>query len=104
MFASTGVGILYGKKSILENMQPFMFGGQMINVVERFSSSYNDVPYKFEAGTPNIAEVISLSSSIDYIHKLGFKNIQSHLRKITNKYLDFFNDLDNITIYGKQKR
>ena len=103
MFASTGVGILYGKKSILENMQPFMFGGQMINVVERFSSSYNDVPYKFEAGTPNIAEVISLSSSIDYIHKLGFKNIQSHLRKITNKYLDLFNDLDNITIYGKQK-
>lgn len=103
MFASTGVGILYGKKNILENMQPFMFGGQMINIVERFSSSYNDVPYKFEAGTPNIAEVISLSSSIDYINKLGFKNIQSHLKNITNRYLDLLNDLDNTVIYGKQK-
>ena len=102
MFASTGVGVLFGKYDLLDKMDPFMYGGQMINQVNLKESTWNSVPLKFEAGTPNIAEVISLGAAIDFIKSLGRSNIKSYLEQITNSYLELLNNFSNITIYGSQ--
>jgi len=102
MFASTGVGVLFGKYDLLDKMDPFMYGGQMINQVNLKESTWNSVPLKFEAGTPNIAEVISLGAAIDFIESLGRSNIKSYLEQITNSYLELLNNFSNITIYGSQ--
>ena len=103
IFASTGVGVLFGKKDILTNMNPFMYGGQMINRVGLKESTWNDVPYKFEAGTPNIAEVISLGPAIEFIESIGQENMSKYLKDIYNTYLDLFKKYSNITIYGSTK-
>ena len=103
MFASTGVGVLYGKYKLLDQMDPFLYGGQMINKVNEQNSTWNELPLKFEAGTPNIAEVISLGASIDFIESIGFNNINEHLNKITNTYLEMLNKFKGITIYGYGK-
>jgi len=100
IFASTGVGVLFGKKDILSSMNPFLYGGQMINRVELEESSWNDVPFKFEAGTPNIAEVISLGPAIEFVESIGQENISKYLNKIYKTYLDLFKKYPNITIYG----
>ena len=100
MFASTGVGVLFGKYDLLNQMNPFMYGGQMINQVSLKESNWNEVPLKFEAGTPNIAEVISLGAAIDFIESLGLENINSYLKKITNEYLKLLNNFSDLTIYG----
>ena len=78
MLGPTGVGVLIGRKTILEKMDPFMGGGEMINTVTMEKSTWNDVPWKFEAGTPNIAQVIGLGAAIDYIEKIGIENIHQH--------------------------
>ena len=100
IFASTGVGVLFGKKNILSSMNPFLYGGQMINRVELEESSWNDVPFKFEAGTPNIAEVISLGPAIEFVESIGQENISTYLNKIYKTYLDLFKKYPSITIYG----
>ena len=102
MFASTGVGVLFGKYDFLNQMDPFMYGGQMINQVSLEESSWNSVPLKFEAGTPNIAEVISLSAAIDFIESLGTVKIKKHLHKITNSYLKVLKSFPDIIVYGQQ--
>ena len=101
MFASTGVGVLYGKYDVLDQMEPFLYGGQMINQVGEKQSTWNDIPLKFEAGTPNIGEVISLGSAIDFIESLGMAKIKKHLDKVINSYLKVLKNFSNITIYGK---
>ena len=101
MFASTGVGVLFGKYKLLEKMNPFMYGGQMIDQVSLKKSTWNTVPLKFEAGTPNIAEVISLGAAIDFIELLGTVNIKKYLDEITNSYLKVLKSFSDITIYGK---
>ena len=103
MFGSTGVGVLYGKYKILDKMEPFLYGGQMINKVNEQDSTWNELPLKFEAGTPNIAEVISLGASIDFIKSIGFNKMNQHLNTITNAYLEVLNKFENITIYGSYK-
>ena len=103
MFGSTGVGILYGKYELLDRMDPFLYGGQMINKVNEQNSTWNVLPLKFEAGTPNIAEVISLGASIDFIQSIGFNKINEHLSSITNAYLEILNKFRGITIYGHRK-
>ena len=103
MFGSTGVGILYGKYELLDRMDPFLYGGQMINKVNEQNSTWNVLPLKFEAGTPNIAEVISLGASIDFIQSIGFNKINEHLSSITNAYLEILNKCRGITIYGHRK-
>ena len=75
MLGPTGVGVLYVKKEILENMQPFMGGGDMIKEVFKTSTRYNDLPYKFEAGTPNIAGVIGFGAAINYLCRIGMQNV-----------------------------
>ncbi len=78
LFGPFGVGVLYGKKSLLQNMPPYQGGGSMIATVSFEKTTYNDVPYRFEAGTPAIAEVIGLGAAIDYVNNIGFDEIQDH--------------------------
>ena len=78
MLGPTGVGVLYGKKQILENMAPFMAGGDMIKEVFKHHTRYNDLPYKFEAGTPNIADVVGFGAAIDYLDNIGMNRVREH--------------------------
>ncbi|SRR5258706_461868 len=78
MYGPTGTGILYGKKDILEKMPPYMSGGEMIKEVTFAKTTYNDLPYKFEAGTPNIADVVALNEAVSFINELGKEQIAEH--------------------------
>ena len=103
MFGPTGVGVLYGKIDILDDMEPFLFGGQMIDTVNEQDSTWNNVPMKFEAGTPNIAEVIALGECVDFISNLGFISINNHLKRkcFSDNYLNLLSKINHINIYGK---
>jgi cysteine desulfurase/selenocysteine lyase len=100
MLGPTGVGILYAKREILEEMPPFIGGGDMIKEVHKHNTSFNDLPYKFEAGTPNIADVIGFGAAIDYLNDLGFETIREHEMQITEYALERMNEIRGITIYG----
>lgn len=100
MLGPTGVGILYAKKEYLDKMTPFMGGGDMIKEVFKFHTNYNDVPYKFEAGTPNIADVVGFRAAIEYLEKIGMENIRKHEIYLTEYALESMSSLDYITVYG----
>jgi cysteine desulfurase/selenocysteine lyase len=100
LFGPTGVGVLIGKKSRLTEMQPFLAGGDMIKEVSKELTTFNDLPYKFEAGTPNIADVIALKSSLGYLLNLGFENIEAYENELTEYLFERMSELDFITIYG----
>ena len=100
MLGPTGVGVLIGRKNILEEMDPFMGGGEMINTVNMDKSTWNDVPWKFEAGTPNIAQVIGLGAAIDYIEEIGIENIHQYEQELLQYGLDILSQDENITLYG----
>jgi cysteine desulfurase/selenocysteine lyase len=100
MLGPTGVGVLYAKKEFLEKMKPFMGGGDMIKEVFKFHTNYNEVPYKFEAGTPNIADVVGFGVSIEYLEKIGMENIRKHEISLTEYALESMQSLKYITIYG----
>lgn len=93
MFGPTGVGVLWARKEILETMPPYQFGGDMVKDVFPFEASWNDVPWKFEAGTPNIAGVVAFASAIEYLEQFSFDEIQEHDQKLyayaRNKLRDF---------------
>ncbi len=84
MLGPTGIGVLYGKKKMLEELNPFLFGGEMIREVNFEYSSWNDLPWKFEAGTPNIAGGIGLGAAIDYLKNIGMENIKKYEEYLTN--------------------
>ena len=100
MLGPTGVGVLYAKKEFLEKMKPFMGGGDMIKEVFKFHTNYNEVPYKFEAGTPNIADVVGFGAAIEYLEKIGMENIRKHEISLTEYALESMQSLKYITIYG----
>ena len=101
MCGPTGVGVLYAKSDILNNMNPFLGGGEMINQVSMKQISWNEIPWKFEAGTPNIAQVIGLGASIDYLNKIGYEHILSYCNELKN-YLDKnLKNISKITIYSQ---
>ncbi|HET8855954.1 MAG TPA: cysteine desulfurase [Nitrososphaeraceae archaeon] len=100
MLGPTGVGILYTKKNILEEMDPFICGGDMIKEVHKENTSFNDLPYRFEAGTPNIADVIGFSAAIDYLNEIGMDNIRNHEIEITKYALKRMSELKQIKLYG----
>jgi len=100
MCGPTASGILYGKRPLLEAMPPFMGGGEMIKEVWFDHAKYNDLPYKFEAGTPNIAESIGLGIAVDYLEKIGMEKIRQHEKQITQCALDRLKELAEVTIYG----
>ena len=96
----TGVGVLIGRKSILDKMDPFLGGGEMINNVTMEKSTWNEIPWKFEAGTPNIAQVIGLGSAIDYIDDIGLKNIQTHEDGLLKYCTEELSKIDGMILYG----
>lgn len=100
MLGPTGVGVLYAKKEVLEKMRPFMGGGDMIKEVFKFHTNYNEVPYKFEAGTPNIADVVGFGAAIDYLKKIGMENIRKHEIDLTEYALESILSLNHLTVYG----
>ena len=100
MVGPTGVGVLIGRKSILDRMDPFLGGGEMINNVTMEKSTWNEIPWKFEAGTPNIAQVIGLGSAIDYIDNIGLKNIQIHEDGLLKYCIEELLKIDDMTLYG----
>jgi len=104
MLAPTGIGALYGKKEILEEMDPFMFGGDMIREVKLNESTWNTLPWKFEAGTPNISGGIGFGAAVKYIKKIGIDNIENHEKNIVKYAYDKLNEMDNVEIYGPEKR
>jgi cysteine desulfurase / selenocysteine lyase len=100
MLGPTGVGVLYAKKEFLEKMRPFMGGGDMIKEVFKFHTNYNEVPYKFEAGTPNIADVVGFGAAIDYLEKIGMANVRKHEIELTKYALESLLSMNYLTIYG----
>jgi cysteine desulfurase/selenocysteine lyase len=100
MLGPTGVGVLWVRKNVLETMNPFHGGGDMIREVHKYETTWNDLPYKFEAGTPNIADVIGFGAAIDYITNLGVENIREHEIELTKYALEKMSRIKGITIYG----
>jgi len=100
MLGPTGVGILYVKKEILEELQPFISGGDMIKEVHKYETVYNDLPYKFEAGTPNIADVIGFGAAVDYLNRLGMDKVRDHEIELTKYAMDAMKDIRGMTLYG----
>ncbi|MEM0205080.1 MAG: cysteine desulfurase [Nitrososphaerota archaeon] len=100
MLGPMGIGVLYGKERLLEEMEPFMVGGEMVKTVGFESSEWNDVPWKFEAGTPNVEGAIGLAAAIDYLQHIGMDVIRRHEIKLTEYALDALVRIGEITYYG----
>lgn len=100
MLGPTGVGVLWAKKELLEQMAPFHGGGDMIREVHKYETTWNDLPYKFEAGTPNIADVIGFAAAIDYLNNIGMDYVRAHEVEITKYALDRLSQINGIKLYG----
>ncbi|MGJ7911342.1 cysteine desulfurase [Neobacillus sp. LXY-1] len=100
MCAPTGIGVLYGKKHLLENMEPIEFGGEMIDFVQLYESTWKELPWKFEGGTPIIAGAIGLGAAIDFLNEIGLDQIAEHEHKLAAYALDKMSSIEGITIYG----
>ena len=100
MLGPTGIGVLYGKRDLLEAMPPFMGGGDMIRTVDLRESTWNDLPWKFEAGTPAIAESIGLGAAVDYLNAIGMERIMQHEREMTEYALDQLQAVPELKLYG----
>ena len=103
MMGPTGVGVLYARPELFDKMDPFMGGGEMIREVTLEKSTWNDIPWKFEAGTPNIAQVIGLGSAIDYLHKIGMETITNYEKELQNYANEKLQSIPGLTIYGTAK-
>jgi cysteine desulfurase / selenocysteine lyase len=103
MLGPTGVGVLWGRKELLEEMPPFMTGGDMIRDVSLARSTWNDLPWKFEAGTPSIAEGIGLGAAVDYLSNLGMDKIRQHEIELTGYALEQMVNIPDLTIYGPKE-
>ena len=101
MLGPTGAGILYGRRELLEQMDPFMGGGDMIKTVRVEGTTYHDLPWKFEAGTQAIGEVIGLGAAVDYIDELGMENIREHETEITEYAYEALSEIEGLTVYGQ---
>jgi len=102
MLGPTGVGVLWARKEILEKMKPFHGGGDMIREVHKYETTWNDLPYKFEAGTPNVADVICFAAAIDYLTGIGMDNIRNHEIELTKYALEKMSKIKGLTLYGPQ--
>ncbi len=102
MLGPTGVGVLYARYELLEAMQPYQSGGEMISRVRLEGATWNDVPWKFEAGTPNIAGVIAFGAALDYLSALGMDNVRAHEQELTAYALGRLRRLEDIISYGPQ--
>ncbi len=102
MVGPTGIGGLYGKQEILEEMEPFLYGGDMIKKVTFEDAKWNDLPWKYEAGTPLIAEGIALAEAADYLDEIGMENVQRHEEQLAEYAYDRLSEFDDIEIYGPE--
>ena len=96
----TGVGVLIGRNEVLEEMEPFMGGGEMINKVSMQDATWNEIPWKFEAGTPNIAQVIGLGAAINYLMNIGLDKVHSHEQSLLHYALNALEKNEDVTLYG----
>jgi cysteine desulfurase/selenocysteine lyase len=104
MCGPTGIGVMYGKKALLENMEPVEFGGEMIDFVDLYDSTWKELPWKFEAGTPIIANAIGLGAAIDFLEQIGLDNIEKYEHELAQYALQRLSEVDGVTIYGPQHR
>ncbi|GFH42228.1 cysteine desulfurase [Lactococcus hodotermopsidis] len=100
MAAPTGIGVLYGKEELLNRMNPIEFGGEMIDFVYEQSATWKELPWKFEAGTPNIAGAIGLGAAVDYLTEIGLDNIRQHEMALIDYVMPKLCEIDGLTIYG----
>jgi cysteine desulfurase / selenocysteine lyase len=100
MLGPTGVGVLYVRRSVLDDMTPFLTGGHMISKVSLEETTWNELPWRFEAGTPNIADVIAFGAAIDYLESLGMETVRRHDVELTTYALDVLSQIPNLKLYG----
>ncbi|WP_341281668.1 cysteine desulfurase [Paenibacillus sp. FSL H8-0537] len=100
MCGPTGIGALYGKKALLSKMEPIEFGGEMIDYVDLYESTWKDIPYRFEGGTPIIANAVGLGAAIDFLQEVGMDEIDKHQRLLAAYAYDRLSELEGVTIYG----
>jgi cysteine desulfurase/selenocysteine lyase len=100
MCGPTGSGALYGKEEVLEAMEPYLYGGDMITKVTYEDSTWNELPWKFEAGTPSISEGIALAAAVDYLEEIGMDRVRRHEEAMAEYAYDRLNEFDDIEIYG----
>lgn len=100
MLGPTGIGVLWGRREILESMPPFLFGGEMISRVSLDKSTWNELPWKFEAGTPNIAGAVGLGAAVDYLRNIGMENVRQHEIELTRYAIDRLSKIEGVTIIG----
>jgi len=103
MLAPTGIGMLYGRQDLLDHMEPLMGGGEMIREVHLQEARWNDLPWKFEAGTPNIEGVIGLGAAVNYLTKLGMQNVREHEKDITRYAIERLADVKGLILYGTRE-
>jgi cysteine desulfurase/selenocysteine lyase len=104
MCAPTGIGALYGKKALLENMEPIEFGGEMIDDVGLYESTWKELPWKFEGGTPIIAGAVGLGAAIDFLESIGLDAIAQHESRLVDYALKRLREVEGLTIYGPAER
>lgn len=102
MCGPSGIGILYGRRDLLEEMPPFMGGGEMIKKVEFRSFTVNDLPHKFEAGTPPIAEAVGLGAAVDYLSELGMDDVAAHEKELITYALDRLDEIEGLNLFGPE--
>ncbi|WP_044736227.1 cysteine desulfurase [Geobacillus kaustophilus] len=104
MCGPTGIGVLYGKKKWLEQMEPVEFGGEMIDFVDLYDSTWKELPWKFEGGTPIIAGAIGLGAAIDFLEQVGLDAIAAHEHELAQYALERMADIEGVTVYGPKER
>ena len=103
LFGPTGIGVLYGKEDLLEKMPPYQGGGDMIKMVTMKETQYNELPHKYEAGTPNISGVIGLGAAIDYVNKIGLENIENHEQQLLDYANQMASEITELKFVGTAK-
>jgi len=104
MCGPTGIGVLYGKKDLLENMEPVEYGGEMIDNVDLYDSTWKELPWKFEGGTPNIAGAVGLGAAIDFLEDIGLEAIHEHEVKLAGYAMERMSEIEGLVIYGPRER
>ena len=100
MLGPTGIGVLYVKEEVIQDMEPFLRGGEMVRQVWDDRATWNDLPLRFEAGTPNIADTIAMGAAIDYLNALGMDNVREHEIAITDYALNAFQEIEDVKVFG----
>ena len=100
MLGPTGIGVLWGKREILKEMPPFLYGGDMISKVALDKTSWNEPPWKFEAGTPNVEGAVGLMAAVEYLEKIGMDRVREHEAELTKYAIDRLSKIEEVTIYG----